>query len=94
MLKPDISAKVTKFINVSEEAEWKAMKFKPYEYRTLWNPYSSNPQGQLKLWVDILTPEEAQRIPPEDISRILLKLFMLTLNSTCSFRLRIESNRL
>jgi Ca2+-dependent lipid-binding protein len=29
--------------------EWKAMKYKPIEYRTLWNPTSSNPQGQLKM---------------------------------------------
>jgi hypothetical protein len=34
----------------------------------LWNPSSTNAQGQLKLWVDILTPEEAKITPPEDIS--------------------------
>jgi hypothetical protein len=28
--------------------------------RTLWNPSSSNAQGQIKLWVDILTPEEGK----------------------------------
>jgi len=48
--------------------EWRAMKLKPCEFRTLWNPSSSSPQGQLKLWVDILTPEEAERTPVEDIS--------------------------
>jgi hypothetical protein len=44
------------------------MKKKPIEYRTLWNPSSTNPQGQLKLWIDILTKEEAQNNPPEPIS--------------------------
>ena len=34
----------------------------------MWNPCSSNPQGQIKLWVDILTPAEAQRSPPENIA--------------------------
>jgi hypothetical protein len=48
--------------------EWKDMKFKPIEYRTLWTPSSSNPQGQLKLWVDIMTPDEAKKNPPEPIS--------------------------
>lgn len=33
----------------------------------MWNPTSSNPQGQLRLWVDILTPEEARANPPEHI---------------------------
>ncbi len=42
--------------------EWKAMEFKPIEYRTLWNKTSSNPQGQLKLWIDILTPEQVSTI--------------------------------
>jgi len=42
------------------------MKFKPIEYRTLWNPSSSNPQGQLSMWVDILTLDEAKLNPPEN----------------------------
>ena len=37
-------------------------------FSTLWNPSSSNAQGQIKLWVDILTPEEAKITPVEDIS--------------------------
>jgi hypothetical protein len=48
--------------------EWKAYQYKPIEYRTLWNPCSSNPQGQLKLWVDILTPDEALKNPKEHIA--------------------------
>lgn len=41
---------------------------KPKEYRTLWNPSSTNPQGQLQLWMDILSPEEAAQTPMIDIS--------------------------
>lgn len=37
-------------------------------FRTLWTPASSNPQGQLKLWIDIMTPEEAKTHPPEQIA--------------------------
>lgn len=48
-------------------SEWKALKQKPIEQRTLWNPISTNPQGTLKLWVDILTPQEAAKIPQERI---------------------------
>eukprot|EP01091_Cochliopodium_minus_P000588 TRINITY_DN10526_c0_g1_i1.p1 TRINITY_DN10526_c0_g1~~TRINITY_DN10526_c0_g1_i1.p1 ORF type:complete len:683 (-),score=269.35 TRINITY_DN10526_c0_g1_i1:77-2125(-) len=43
--------------------EWKAMDKKPIESRTLWNPSSSNPQGKLTMWVDILTQEQAQQNP-------------------------------
>lgn len=48
--------------------EWKNLKQKPIEQRTLWNPISINPQGVLKLWVDILTPEEAIKTPKESLS--------------------------
>jgi len=54
----------TRFYN----KEWTDLKFKPIEYRTLWSPSSSNPQGQLKMWVDIMTPEEAKSNPPENIA--------------------------
>jgi len=47
--------------------EWKSMKFHPIEYRTLWTPSSTNPQGQWKMWVDVLTVDEASKIPIEDI---------------------------
>jgi hypothetical protein len=49
-------------------SEWKGYQFKPIEFRTLWTSTSSNPQGQLKLWIDILTPEEARKNPPEPIA--------------------------
>jgi len=48
--------------------EWKALEYKSIEFRSLWTASSSSPQGQLKLWVDILTPEEASKTPMEDIS--------------------------
>ena len=47
--------------------QWKQFKQKPFEYRTLWNPSSSNPQGQIRLYIDILTQEEAARIPQDNI---------------------------
>jgi len=48
--------------------EWHALKLKPMEFRTLWNPSSSNPQGQIKMWVDIMTQDEAKKNPPENIA--------------------------
>eukprot|EP01119_Soliformovum_irregulare_P020127 TRINITY_DN648_c0_g1_i1.p1 TRINITY_DN648_c0_g1~~TRINITY_DN648_c0_g1_i1.p1 ORF type:complete len:1282 (+),score=464.21 TRINITY_DN648_c0_g1_i1:141-3986(+) len=48
--------------------EWKALEYKSIEYRSLWTSSSSSPQGQLKLWVDIMTPEQAAKSPKEDIS--------------------------
>jgi len=48
--------------------QWNQMTFKSIEYRTLWNPSSTNPQGQLKIWIDIMTMEEASKNPPENIS--------------------------
>ncbi|KAJ3431796.1 c2 calcium-dependent membrane targeting [Anaeramoeba flamelloides] len=43
--------------------EWVQMNPKPIEYRTLWNPSSSNPQGKIEMWLEILTAEEAAQIP-------------------------------
>jgi len=48
--------------------QWKDYKFKPYEFRTLWNPTSRSPQGQIKIWIDILTEKEAASTPMEPIS--------------------------
>eukprot|EP00727_Mastigamoeba_balamuthi_P006292 m51a1_g2283 putative C-tail anchored protein (1298) ;mRNA; r:389989-394502 len=43
---------------------WRDMgALKPVENRTLWNPTSSTPQGHLEMWVDIMTEEEAARVP-------------------------------
>lgn len=41
---------------------------KPVECRTLWSPLSSAPQGQLDLWLDILTHAEAKAHPLVDIA--------------------------
>lgn len=59
--KIDLEARLT-------NPEWKSLAIKPIEHRTLWNPASNNPQGVLKMWIDILTPEEAARIPEEKIT--------------------------
>jgi len=48
--------------------QWLDMKEKPREFRAVWNPSSSCPQGQLELWVDILTPAEAAKTPPIEIA--------------------------
>lgn len=41
---------------------------KPVETRQLWAPTSTNPQGSISLWVDILTIKEAKKYPLIDIS--------------------------
>ena len=41
---------------------------KPLEMRPLWKPSSSNPQGMVECWVDILTSNECAQFPPLDIS--------------------------
>ncbi|KAJ3448836.1 c2 calcium-dependent membrane targeting [Anaeramoeba flamelloides] len=43
--------------------EWQDMSTKPVEYRTLWSPTSSNPQGKLEMWVEIMTAEQAAQTP-------------------------------
>jgi hypothetical protein len=48
--------------------QWKDYELKPYEFRTLWNPTSRSPQGQIKLWLEILTEKEASKIPMEQLS--------------------------
>ncbi|KAF0685797.1 Aste57867_22405 [Aphanomyces stellatus] len=41
---------------------------KPVEQRTLYVPTSRAPMGQLKLWIDILSPKDAAVYPPVDIA--------------------------
>ena len=41
---------------------------KPLESRTLDSPTSQNPQGSLRVWLDLLTAEEHKRCPPHDVS--------------------------
>lgn len=43
-------------------------KRKPLEVRPLFAPSSTLPQGNLRLWVDILTPHEIKKVAPLDIS--------------------------
>ena len=40
---------------------------KPLEMRPLWKPSSSNQQGVLQCWVDILNKDDTDRFPPVDI---------------------------
>eukprot|EP00298_Acanthocystis_sp_HF-20_P017867 c21850_g3_i3.p1 GENE.c21850_g3_i3~~c21850_g3_i3.p1 ORF type:complete len:931 (+),score=389.39 c21850_g3_i3:170-2962(+) len=51
--------------------EWKALKLKPIECRTLRNPKRSPKisQGKVELWVDILTPEQALAAPMQALER-------------------------
>ena len=48
--------------------EWRKMKIKPLEERTLHNPRSSASFGKLRLWIDIFTKDEARNFPMTDIS--------------------------
>lgn len=50
-------------------------KRKPLEVRPLFAPSSSLPQGSLRLWVDILTPNELKKVAPLDISLPPLQQF-------------------
>jgi hypothetical protein len=40
---------------------------KPIEWRDLWAPSSKTSQGAVRLWVDVLTPDQAVKYPPIDI---------------------------
>ena len=48
--------------------EWRQIDPKPIEFRNLWTPTSSNPQGKLKLWIEIMTEMQAKKTPIEVIS--------------------------
>ncbi|KAK2952288.1 putative C2 domain protein [Blattamonas nauphoetae] len=58
-------------------SEWRAMTVKPIEFRTLWSPGSSFPQGKLEMWIEILTPEEARLNPPKQISAPTIEKWQL-----------------
>jgi len=47
---------------------WRDLEPKPIEVRTLWHPLSSNAQGQLEMWLEIMTPQQAATTPRVDIS--------------------------
>jgi hypothetical protein len=48
--------------------EWKNIKRKPIEWRTLRNPTSSMSQGKLEMWLDILPTSEAKKMPVVNIA--------------------------
>ena len=49
---------------------WQGMQVAPtpVEWRPLYAPLSKHPQGQLEMWVDVLTPEQAAASPMFDIA--------------------------
>jgi len=57
--------------------DWRSLDVKPIEARRLSHPLSSNSQGQLELWLDIMTPEEAASHPKIEISPPLPRNFEL-----------------
>ena len=48
--------------------QWVALNPKPREFRTLWSPSSTSPQGKIELWIDILTLEDSIRIRPTPLA--------------------------
>jgi hypothetical protein len=48
--------------------EWRKLNPKPKEFRTLWSSLSAFPQGKLKMWIELLTPEEAAAQEPYPIA--------------------------
>lgn len=59
--------------------KWVKMDPKLIELRTLWTDVSRCPQGRLEMFVEVLTPEEAARIPPKNIAPPQPKPFELRL---------------
>jgi len=47
--------------------DWKKLALKPLERRTLRSKTSTQSQGKLELWCELLTPEQAKRLPMEII---------------------------
>ena len=43
--------------------KWRDLELKPVEERTLWNPQSSVSQGKLKLWMELLEPNDSKKYP-------------------------------
>lgn len=46
---------------------WRKINLKPLERRTLRNPTSSASQGKLEMWMELVTPTDAKRLPMVDI---------------------------
>ena len=51
--------------NDETRVRWKT---KPIEHRTLYVPSSTAGQGIVEMWVDIMTPEEAQSFPADNVA--------------------------
>eukprot|EP00485_Elphidium_margaritaceum_P001758 CAMPEP_0202694498 /NCGR_PEP_ID=MMETSP1385-20130828/8345_1 /ASSEMBLY_ACC=CAM_ASM_000861 /TAXON_ID=933848 /ORGANISM="Elphidium margaritaceum" /LENGTH=1708 /DNA_ID=CAMNT_0049350357 /DNA_START=54 /DNA_END=5180 /DNA_ORIENTATION=+ len=47
---------------------WRELKLKPVETRTLWAEASTVSQGKLTMWMEIMSPSDAKKYPPVDIS--------------------------
>ena len=48
------------------QAEWRALKNKPVEFRQIYHPSSSVSQGVVKMWVEI----NPAKVAPEDVEPI------------------------
>eukprot|EP01084_Bolivina_argentea_P209778 357250_1 len=48
--------------------DWRELECKPIETRTLWNDKCHAPQGQLLMWMEMITPSIAKKYPLIDIS--------------------------
>jgi len=58
--------------------EWKNLRLKPMEYRTLVRPtLPGTPQGRLEMWVDIYSADEALTILPLQLERPVPAAFVL-----------------
>eukprot|EP01113_Clastostelium_recurvatum_P029777 TRINITY_DN359_c0_g1_i2.p1 TRINITY_DN359_c0_g1~~TRINITY_DN359_c0_g1_i2.p1 ORF type:complete len:700 (+),score=238.67 TRINITY_DN359_c0_g1_i2:262-2100(+) len=57
--------------------DWTKLSQKPIEYRDLYHPSSVHSQGQVSMWLDILTPEQAASTPPVPIGPPVQKQYEL-----------------
>jgi len=47
--------------------EWRGLEEKPIEFRKLYNPNAKTSQGQLEMWLEMMTPEDAMKLSPEKL---------------------------
>jgi len=59
-------------VNDETRIRWKT---KPIERRTLHVPSSTAGQGIVEMWVDIMSPEESQSFPPDDVALPPVQVF-------------------
>jgi len=48
--------------------DWRRVRVKPLEERTLWNPRSQASYGKIRLWIDLMDQDDARSVPMTDIS--------------------------